>query len=215
MHSFKLCEDDGGATFTSEYFLHHWLHFHNHFLEQQPSERRSGRCLVGLMIGSLHALLPWSRSGSFDGGCTVRAAGGRGGGVRDHWGTSAWQLQSSPFKTCRRRRVSSYFRKANRPQQENKIFARLNDGRAGDMHGLGGENSWWLWSLFSQTQWQLYATGGGCVCDAGMLNTGGMLFIFTNTTKHPYSMTHVWGYPHTRTHRAAWSSAPLSLSNLW
>lgn len=35
------------------------------------------------------------------------------------------------------------------------------------------------------------------VCDAGMLNTGGMLFILTNTTKRPHIITHVTVHTHT------------------
>lgn len=38
------------------------------------------------------------------------------------------------------------------------------------------------------------------VCDAGMLNTAGMLFIFTNTTKCPHTNTHVRVHVHTHTH---------------
>lgn len=63
--------------------------------------------------------------------------------ARDHWDQRAPVHRlplKSPFNICERWRVS-FFRKANRPQQENKIFARLNDGPVGDTH-RSEENSW-------------------------------------------------------------------------
>ncbi|CAB1444724.1 unnamed protein product [Pleuronectes platessa] len=55
---------------------------------------------------------------------------------------SSWPLIAQHLGDCSESRADSgrdQRSKANRPQQENKIFARLNDGRAGDIRSRLGE----------------------------------------------------------------------------
>lgn len=56
---------------------------------------------------------------------------------------AAGSLQKCPFNIGRRWRLCLFLAKANKPQQENKIFARSNGGRT---WAPSEENSRSLWS---------------------------------------------------------------------
>lgn len=94
--------------------------------------------------------------------------GGITGAWSDHWsGGSTWggscpgagALKKCPFNADGKLRLSLFLARANKPQQENKIFARSNGGRT---WAPGGENSRGLWSSVGRLRGpkgRLYASG--------------------------------------------------------
>lgn len=112
-------------------------------------------------------------------------------GHQSQWGSSPGAATEVSLLYLQKVAWPSFFRKANRPQQENICQAKW---------GASWGCTAWVGRTVSDCGASSNGTNGSIIpwavksraCNAGMLNTAGMLFVFINTTMYPH--TDMWGY---------------------